>query len=103
MAEVPTGKMLHLRWSGRALNHTMPNHGCRPFVDTAVDAIITIDGLGNVKDFSRSAERLWGRVNKFSGCGCAGRMTDPDVWAALLSYHITRYSGSAPASARSIP
>src|SRR5690554_1099485 len=31
-------------------------------VDTAVDAIITIDSLGNVKDFSRSAERLFGRA-----------------------------------------
>ncbi|MFT0534247.1 MHYT domain-containing protein [Castellaniella hirudinis] len=32
----------------------------RAIVDTAVDAIITIDGLGTVQEFSRSAERLFG-------------------------------------------
>ncbi|WP_322999675.1 MHYT domain-containing protein [Castellaniella sp.] len=32
----------------------------RAIVDTAVDAIITIDGLGTVQEFSPSAERLFG-------------------------------------------
>src|SRR5699024_8142698 len=73
------------------------------FVDTAVGGIITLGGLGNVKAFSRSVERLWGCVNKCSRCGCAGRMAEPDVQAARLSHHITRYFGSAPAFAQLAP
>lgn len=62
-------------------------------VDTAVDAIITIDGLGTIQSFSRSAERLLGyKASEVLGKNVKILMPDPyrsEHDGYLLRYQLT--------------
>ncbi len=50
--------LVRMRELHRSANSTQSR--MQAIVDTAVDAIITIDGLGTIRDFNLSAERLFG-------------------------------------------